>query len=150
MLLGIISDTHGLLRPGVAEAFRDVDRILHAGDIDRPAILEALSEIAPVVAVRGNMDGGWARDIPPTAAVPVGSGAICLLHDLGTLDLTPSVAGFDAVVYGHTHRAAIDRQDGVLYLNPGAAGPRRRHPPSVALLRVTEREMTPEIIVLAE
>lgn len=149
-ILGIISDTHGLLRPEVAEAFAGVSMILHAGDVGRPQVLSALEEIAPVTAVRGNMDGGgWAAPLPPVQAVEVGSLWIYMLHDLAALDLDPVAAGFRMVVSGHTHQPAVNRVDGVLYLNPGSAGPRRfSYPVTVARLAPGDGGLSPEIIRL--
>jgi len=137
-LIGVISDTHGLLRSEVEEAFRGTDVILHAGDIGRPAILEALKSIAPVVAVRGNMDReSWADSLPLTETVEIGSSLIYMLHDLYKLDIDPEAAGFNIVISGHTHRPDVKEKNGILFLNPGSAGPRRYdYPISAALLRI--------------
>lgn len=137
VLVGVLADTHGLLRPGAVEALEGVERIVHAGDVDDPGILERLREVAPVEAVRGNVDrGDWADRLPRTRVVEVGGRVLYVLHRLETLDLDPRAAGFDAVIYGHTHRPAVERRDGVLYLNPGSAGPRRSgRPVCLALLR---------------
>src|ERR1700737_5014619 len=136
--LGVISDTHGLLRPEVAEALRGSDRILHAGDIGAPEILEALARIAPVTAVRGNVDtASWARPLPETEVFEAGGVSIYMLHDRGQLDLKPEAAGFRVVVYGHSHQPKIEEKNGVLYFNPGSAGPRRfRLPVSGGGLRI--------------
>jgi uncharacterized protein len=124
--LGVISDTHGLLRPEAVEALRGSDRILHAGDVGDSEILERLAEVAPVTAVRGNVDtGAWAKSLAETEIVEAGGVSIYMLHDLGQLDLKPEVAGFRVVVYGHSHKPGIEEKSGVLYLNPGSAGPRR-------------------------
>jgi uncharacterized protein len=124
--LGVISDTHGLLRPEAVEALRKSDRILHAGDVGSPDILERLALIAPVTAVRGNVDSGaWAKALPETQVVEAGGASIYMLHDLGQLDLKPEAAGFRIVVYGHSHQPKIEEKNGVLYFNPGSAGPRR-------------------------
>jgi len=124
--IGVISDTHGLLRPEAVEALRGSDRILHAGDIGAPEILEALAKIAPVTAVRGNVDtASWARSLPETEIVEVGGALIYMLHERGQLDLKPEAAGFRVVVYGHSHQPKIEEKNGVLYFNPGSAGPRR-------------------------
>jgi putative phosphoesterase len=124
--LGVISDTHGLLRPEAVEALRGSDRILHAGDVGDSEILERLAEVAPVTAVRGNVDtGAWAKSLAETEIVEAGGVSIYMLHDLGQLDLKPEVAGFRVVVYGHSHKPGIAEKSGVLYLNPGSAGPRR-------------------------
>jgi uncharacterized protein len=124
--LGVISDTHGLLRPEAVEALRGTDRILHAGDLGAPEILERLAQTAPVTAVRGNVDrGAWAQALPETEVVEAGGVSIYMLHDLGQLDLKPEAAGFRVVVYGHSHQPKIEDRNGVLYFNPGSAGPRR-------------------------
>ncbi len=124
--IGVISDTHGLLRREAVEALRGSERILHAGDVGAPEILEALAQIAPVTAVRGNIDAEpWARTLPETEVVEAGGVSIYMLHDLGRLDLEPETAGFRAVIYGHSHQPKIAEKNGVLYFNPGSAGPRR-------------------------
>jgi putative phosphoesterase len=124
--VGLISDTHGLLRAEALEALRGSRYIVHAGDIGDPAILEALSRLAPVTAVRGNNDiGPWARKLPETATLKAGRVCICVVHDLKALDLDPAAEGCAAVVAGHSHQPARARRDGVLYVNPGSAGPRR-------------------------
>ncbi len=137
-LIGVISDTHGLLRSEIAETFKGTDLILHAGDIGRPAIIEALQSIAPVVAVRGNMDREqWADSLPLTEFVEIGSSMIYMLHDLYKLDIDPEAAGFNIVISGHTHLPDVKEKDGILFLNPGSAGPRRYdYPISVAILRI--------------
>jgi putative phosphoesterase len=123
-LVGVISDTHGLLRPEALRALRGSDRILHAGDIGGPAILAALRALAPVTAVRGNNDrDGWARTLPETRVVRLEGVAIYLLHDVHQLDVEPG--RFAVVVAGHSHQPRIERRDGVLFFNPGSAGPRR-------------------------
>ena len=124
--IGLIADTHGLLRPEAVEALRDSDLVIHAGDIGGPAILERLSQIAPVTAVRGNNDkGDWAAALPRTDLVRAGAAFIYVIHDLAELDLDPAAAGCSAVVSGHSHRPTQQRRDGVLFINPGSAGPRR-------------------------
>jgi putative phosphoesterase len=126
MRIGIISDTHGLLRPEATERLAGVDHIVHAGDIGRPEVISALREIAPVTAVKGNIDRGeWAVGYPHTEFVKLGGRVIYVLHNLAELDLDPVAAGVDVVVSGHSHRPKIQTVDGVLYLNPGSAGPRR-------------------------
>jgi putative phosphoesterase len=136
--VGVVSDTHGLLRPEVYDLFKDVDSIIHAGDIDRPSTLEELQSIAPVIAVRGNMDDySWAHELPEREVVEIGSILLYVLHDINRLDLEPSAVGIRIVVSGHSHRPSIREQDGVLYLNPGSAGPNRfRNPVSVAFLDI--------------
>jgi putative phosphoesterase len=126
VIVGVISDTHGLLRPQAVEALRGSDFILHAGDVGAPAILAALAQIAPVTAIRGNVDTEpWARGLAETEVVEMGGVSIYMLHDLGQRDLKPEAAGFRVVVYGHSHRPKIEEKNGVLYFNPGSAGPRR-------------------------
>jgi uncharacterized protein len=149
-LIGVLSDTHGLLRPEALEALRGADGIVHAGDVGDPSILEALRRIAPVTAVRGNVDRGvLARDLPASAVLDAGGASIYVLHNLSDLDLNPRVAGFGVVVSGHTHVPVARESDGVLYLNPGSAGPRRFHlPVSVAMLRVERGVASAEVIEL--
>jgi len=146
-IVGIISDTHGHLRPEVAEAFAGVDLIIHAGDIGNNEVLEALRSIAPVHAVRGNMDGGWAHDLPVTEVVEVGEVLIYVLHDAYLLNLDPAAAGFVAVINGHTHRAAVEKRKGVLFLNPGSASPYSSSG-TVALLRIRGTSLVPEVVTL--
>lgn len=134
--IGLISDTHGLLRQQALEALRGSELILHAGDVGKPEILTALRELAPVVAVRGNVDtSDWARALPETAVAEAGKILLYILHDVHTLDLNPAAAGFHIVVSGHSHQPGKFERDGVLYINPGSAGPRRfQLPVSVARL----------------
>jgi len=123
---GIISDTHGLLRPEAVRALAGSDLIIHAGDVGKPEILDALKSIAPVVAVRGNIDkGAWAEALPATAVAEMGPARIYVLHDVNELDLDPAAAGFGAVVSGHSHKPEHSERSGVLYINPGSAGARR-------------------------
>ncbi|HYJ34423.1 MAG TPA: metallophosphoesterase family protein [Candidatus Binatia bacterium] len=149
-LIGVISDTHGLLRPEALEALRGVEAIVHAGDVGRPDILEELRGIAPVTAVHGNVDrGALIRDLPSTAILDAGGASIYVLHDLAQLDLNPRAAGFGVVVSGHTHAPVIREKDGVLYLNPGSAGPRRFDlPVSIAMLTVVDGAPSAAIIEL--
>ena len=144
--IGIISDTHGLLRPEAERALTGVDHIIHAGDIGRPQIVDAHSRIAPVTAIRGNVDSGeWAREYPDTKLVRLAGKSIYVMHDLKTLQASPG-AGIDVVVSGHSHVPKIDTVGGVLYLNPGSAGPRRfKLPITLATLEVTREGMRPEI-----
>jgi putative phosphoesterase len=148
--LGVISDTHGLLRPEAVEALRGSDRILHAGDIGAPEILEALAKIAPVTAIRGNVDtASWARALPETEIIEVGSVSIYILHDRSRLDLKPEAAGFRVVVYGHSHQPKIEERNGVLYFNPGSAGPRRfSFPVSVGKLTIGAGKVQAELVEL--
>jgi len=150
-IVGVISDTHGLLRPEAVEALAGSDVIFHAGDVGRPDILERLAETAPVHAVRGNTDhGAWAEGLPETEVVTVEGTHIYMLHDVDRLDLDPRASDLDAVVYGHSHRPEISRRDDVLFFNPGAAGHRRfTLPVTVGRLRVAEDgALKPEIIHL--
>ncbi len=150
--IGVVSDTHGLFRPGIARTFTAVDLILHVGDSELPEILDSLREIAPLVAIRGNMDQGrWAEAIPVSKVVAAGDHRIYLVHSLDWMDLSPADAGVSAVVYGHTHLPDIRRHEGILYLNPGSAGPRRQiKPVSVAILRIRGESLDAEIIYLDE
>ena len=125
-MIGLISDTHGLLRPEALAALRGSDLIIHAGDVGQQGIVEQLRSLAPVIAVRGNIDqGDWASQLPVTAIVEVGSARIYVLHDVGQLDLDPAAGKFDIVVSGHSHKPGRMERSGVLYINPGSAGPRR-------------------------
>jgi uncharacterized protein len=137
-LIGVISDTHGLLRPEAVQALAGVELILHAGDVGAPEVLVGLQGVAPVLAVRGNVDrGAWATELPETQVTRMEDAWIYMLHDLHRLDLDPGGGGFSVVISGHSHRAAVTTKGGVLYLNPGAAGPRRfTLPVTVALLEV--------------
>jgi putative phosphoesterase len=146
-IVGVISDTHGYLRPEVAEAFAGVDLIIHAGDIGNHEVLDTLRAIAPVHAVRGNMDGGWAHGLPATEVVEIGEVLIYVLHDAYHLNLDPAVAGFVVVINGHTHRAAVEKRKGVLFLNPGSASPHSSSG-TVALLRIQGTSITPKIVEL--
>lgn len=150
-LVGVISDTHGLLRPEAVEALRGVELILHAGDVGQPDILDRLREIAPVRVVRGNVDNSaWGRSLPMTEVVEVGEVSIYMLHNIDFLDLDPQAARMDVVIYGHSHQPLIQHKKGVMYLNPGSAGTRRFSlPVSVALLRITGKAVEAELITLA-
>jgi len=149
-LIGVISDTHGLLRPEVFKAFIGVDLVLHAGDIGTPEILDQLRSLAPVVAVRGNVDtGDWANAIPESEVTQAGSVYIYMLHDLNEMAVSPADAGFQVVVTGHSHQPLIERREGVLFLNPGSAGPRRfKLPVSVARLTIEGPATIAELIEL--
>jgi uncharacterized protein len=137
MIVGVISDTHGLLRPEAVGALRGVDRIVHAGDIGAPEVLAALAEVAPVTAVRGNNDRGpWAEAIAHTQVVDAGGVLIYVIHDVAELDVDPAAGGFGVVIAGHSHRPRNELRDGVLWFNPGSAGPRRFTLP-IALGRLT-------------
>ena len=150
ILIGVISDTHGLLRPEALEALRGSEHIIHAGDVGAPEILEALATIAPVTAIRGNIDKTvWARKLAETEVVELDGISIYVLHDLATLDLKPEAAGFSVVISGHSHVPKQDTRNGVLYLNPGSAGPRRfKLPVSVARVTIRDGKIESEIVVL--
>jgi putative phosphoesterase len=149
-IIGVISDTHGLLRPEAVEALRGSDRILHAGDVGTPEILQGLAKIAPVTAICGNVDTEpWAQRLPMAEVVEAGGISIYMLHDLAQLDLKPEAAGFRVVVYGHSHQPKIEEKNGVLYFNPGSAGPRRFHlPVSVGRLMVEGGKVRAELVEL--
>jgi uncharacterized protein len=146
--IGVISDTHGLLRPEAVAALKNSDYIIHAGDIGDPAILDKLNEIAPVTAVRGNVDrGAWARRIPQMNVLEVSGRSIYVLHILGELDLKPEAAGFAAVIFGHSHMPKQETKNGVLYFNPGSAGPKRfNFPVSVGKLAVCLGQIESQIL----
>jgi uncharacterized protein len=152
MLIGVISDTHGLLRPEAIAELQGVDHILHAGDIVDPRILHRLREMAPVTAIRGNVDtSGPCSLLPPTEAVELDSCLFYLIHSIHDLDLHPAAAGIGVVVSGHSHKPSIEWRDGVLYLNPGSAGPRRFSLPiTLARITLTNGHPEPTIITLTE
>jgi putative phosphoesterase len=149
-IVGVISDTHGLLRAEAFEALRGSDRILHAGDVGAPEILKELAKIAPVTAVRGNVDRAeWAQGIPKSELVEIGGVSIYLLHIREELDLNPAAAGIGAVVFGHSHVPSQEEKRGVLYFNPGSAGPRRfKLPVTVGKLIVEDGAIRSEIVEL--
>lgn len=138
MLIGLISDTHGLLRPEALVALRGVDRIIHAGDICTAEVLDNLAKIAPVTAVRGNNDrGAWAQPVPERETVEIDGVKLHILHDLHELDIDPQTEGVKVVISGHSHRPSSKMDGGVLYVNPGSAGPRRfRLPISLGFLEI--------------
>lgn len=150
MLLGIISDTHGLLRPEAMLALQGVALIIHAGDVGQPDVLANLKRIAPVFAVRGNVDTApWAQELPATAVVEAGAATLYVLHNLDDLDLQPEAAGFHFIISGHSHQPAQAERDGVIYLNPGSAGPRRFHlPVTLARLNLANRPWKAEFVEL--
>ncbi|MES2536619.1 MAG: metallophosphoesterase family protein [Pseudomonadota bacterium] len=137
--IGLISDTHGVLRPQALHALRDVRHIIHAGDVGTPEILQQLAQIAPVTAVRGNNDqAAWASVLPVSITLVISDVTFHVLHDLKELDLEPPAMGFQVVISGHSHKPSINTKEGVLYVNPGSAGPRRfKLPVSVALLEMS-------------
>jgi hypothetical protein len=151
LLLGVISDTHGLLRPQAIDALRGCDLIIHAGDVGRPDVLAPLRALAPLHVVRGNVDyGDWAERLPATARVDADGQVFHVLHNIAELALDPAAAGVAAVVYGHSHKPSIETRDGVLWLNPGSAGPRRFSLPiTLARVRVAGSKLFPEIVTLA-
>lgn len=148
MNIGVISDTHGLLRREALEALRGSERIIHAGDVGDPEILAQLSSIAPVTAVRGNIDkGSWARKLKQSEVVEADEVLIYVLHNLDDLDLKPEAAGFSAVIYGHSHVPKQETRNGVLHFNPGSAGPRRfKLPITVGRLIIERKTVRAEII----
>ena len=150
MIVGVISDTHGLLRPEAFAALRGSDYIIHAGDVGDPAILDKLAGIAPVTAVRGNVDHGtWAQKIPSTNVLEIGEVSIYVLHSVQELDVKPDAARFAAVVYGHSHVPTQEIKNGLLYFNPGSAGPRRfKLPVSVGRLTIKNGEIDARILQL--
>lgn len=149
MNLGLISDTHGLLRPEALEALRDCALIVHAGDIGAAEVLRGLEALAPVVAVRGNNDrDGWATGIPEQRIVEAAGARLLLLHDLADLPAT-ATEGVDAVICGHSHRPRIERREGVLFINPGSAGPRRfKLPVTLALAQISAERIDARIVNL--
>ena len=148
--VGLISDTHGLLRPEALAFLRGSDFIVHAGDVGDAGVIEALRALAPVSVVRGNNDTGpWANGIAETEELQVGDVSIYVLHNLAELDLDPVAAGFQVVVSGHSHHPLVERRDGVLYVNPGSAGPRRfKLPIAVAELQIVGRSVDARIVPL--
>jgi len=148
--LGVISDTHGLVRPEAKTLLSGCDHILHAGDITGPEVLEALATIAPVTAVRGNNDkGSWARRLRETERVKFGEVWIYVIHDLSQLDLDLAATGIDVVICGHSHKSKIEERNGVLFVNPGSAGPRRfKLPVSMAELTIDDGLVSARIIQL--
>jgi putative phosphoesterase len=145
--IGVISDTHGLLRPEAEQHLAGVAHIIHAGDIGRPEIIAALQRIAPVIAIRGNVDtADWAASYPATRTLKLGGHSIHVVHDVHDLALDPHAKGIEIVISGHSHKPRIESVDGVLYLNPGSAGPRRFSlPVTLAILELTGSGMRPVI-----
>jgi putative phosphoesterase len=149
-MIGVISDTHGLLRPGAIDALRGVEHILHAGDVGDASILDSLRNVAPVTAIRGNIDvGGPCSHLPATEVVTLDGHTFYMLHDRQALDLDPVAAGFSAVISGHSHKPLIEWRHGVLYMNPGSAGPRRfALPVSIGLLTIGADGLQPRLVTL--
>lgn len=152
MRIGVISDTHGLLRPEALVALQGCERIIHAGDIGKPQVLAALAEIAPLDVIRGNIDSGdWASELPEVLELNHGGVRIYVLHDLKTLDIDPAARGIGVVISGHSHKPQIQHRNEVLYLNPGSAGPRRfKLPISLALLDIDNGKARAEMVLLAD
>ena len=150
--IGIVSDTHGLLRSEFASVFAGVDLIIHAGDIGGLPVMTTLKKIAPLTAVYGNTDkSSWAKDLSATEVVSTGGVNIYVLHNLADLNIDPAAAGFAAVIYGHTHQQMQETRGGVLYFNPGSAGPRRYSlPASVGIMTIDNSHISGEIITLPE
>jgi putative phosphoesterase len=148
--VGIISDTHGLLREEAVQALEGVDLIIHAGDIGSRDVVDELEKVSPVIAVRGNCDRGkWADKYPEAETVKIGNKTILVLHDLNKLDIEPEKAGFDIVISGHSHKAKQEEKGGILYINPGSAGPRRFSLPiSIAQITIDSQEIGVSFITL--
>lgn len=151
-IIGVISDTHNLLRPEAVDALQGSEHIIHAGDVGAPEIIEKLAAIAPVTAIRGNVDKGvWARKLPETEVVEIAGISIYVLHDLAQLDLKPEAAGFAVVICGHSHVPKQETRNGVLYFNPGSAGPRRfKLPVTIGMLTIREGSVNGEIIPILD
>lgn len=151
MKIGVISDTHGLVRPEAIAALQGTDLILHAGDIGSPSVLDALNDLAPVIAIRGNNDqGDWAENIPETQEIQMADVAIYMLHDLKQLSFDPEERDIRVVISGHSHKPQVQESNGVLFLNPGSAGRRRfKLPITVAALHIENRQPSAEIVDLA-
>lgn len=152
-LIGVVSDTHGLFRPQLQTLLKGVDYIVHAGDVGGAWVLQKLQQIAPVLAVRGNTDtpSMIPEGLPGTAILQTQKSALFLLHNIGDLDIDPEAAGLNVVIYGHTHVPLIEYKKGILYFNPGSAGPRRfRLPISVGLLRINGTDLDPEIFEIRD
>jgi uncharacterized protein len=149
-LVGLISDTHGLMRREALDALQRADLIIHAGDVGDPAVLNSLARVAPLRAIRGNNDKRtWAARLPATEVIELGPHSIYVLHNLAELDLDPASAGFTIVVSGHSHRPVVERRGGILFVNPGSAGPRRfRLPVTVGRLRLHLKGCEAEIVKL--
>ena len=148
--IGIISDTHGLVRPEALDALKGVEQIIHAGDIGNLDVLHKLQTIAPVVAVRGNHDQGqWAERVPVTKVVKMGTHRFYVLHELAHIDVDPAVSAFSVVIFGHSHKPVAEKRNDVLYLNPGSAGPRRfRLPVTLARLHISGQTIESECVEL--
>ncbi len=152
IVIGVISDTHGLLRPEAIAALQGSDRIIHAGDVGDRAILDRLSQIAPTTAVRGNIDKEpWAHKLPETEVAEVGGISIYILHDISKLDFKPEAAGLKAVVYGHSHIPKQEMRKGILFFNPGSAGPRRfKLPVTIGRLVIENHQVHAELVQIID
>ncbi|MCQ4315684.1 metallophosphoesterase [Stutzerimonas zhaodongensis] len=150
MRIGIISDTHGLLRPEALAALQGCERLIHAGDIGKPQVLEALEELATLDAIRGNVDSGdWAVAIPETLDLRIGGLRVYIIHDVKTMEIDPVAEGIDVVISGHSHQPKIEQVNDVLYLNPGSAGRRRfKLPISLALLDIEDGQPRAQLVTL--
>lgn len=148
--IGVISDTHGTLKPEVIEALEIADYILHAGDVGGADVLKALQRLAPTHCVRGNMDGGsWSKTLPPSDMFELGGKIFYLVHDLETMDIEPAAAGVEVVISGHTHQSALRHDNGILYLNPGSATyGRRGDPSSLGWIEISNGQIYPRILSL--
>jgi uncharacterized protein len=149
-LIGLISDTHGLVRPQALQALRGVDLIIHSGDIGKPEVLQSLKTIAPLVAIKGNIDrDNWARPLPETKALKIGAIRIYVIHNVNDLDFNPAARVFNVVISGHSHKPSIVTREGVLFVNPGSAGPRRfKLPVALGKLHLHGHEVTAELVEL--
>jgi putative phosphoesterase len=148
--VGLISDTHGLLRPEALAALKGSELIIHAGDIGKPEVLQSLKSIAPVMAIRGNNDReSWAKKIPDVLHLQVNGAWLFIIHNVNDLEVDPGAEGFNAVISGHSHKPGITNSDGVIFLNPGSAGPRRfKLPVALARLRIQGEKVNPKIVEL--
>jgi uncharacterized protein len=149
-LIGLISDTHGLVRPQALQALQGVDLVIHAGDIGTPEVMDALKRIAPLVAIKGNNDrGSWARSLPDTKLVKISAAQLYVIHNVKELDCDPVARGIQVVISGHSHKPSVVHREGVLYVNPGSAGPRRfKLPVAVGKLHMNRLNVKAEIIEL--
>lgn len=149
-VIGLISDTHGLLRPQALAALEGVDLIIHAGDIGKVEVLQGLEAVAPLIAIKGNVDiGGWANPLPETKALEIGDVRLYVIHNVNELDFNPAARGYRVVISGHSHRPSVVTRDGVLFVNPGSAGPRRFNlPVAMGKLRVDDRDVMAKIVCL--
>jgi putative phosphoesterase len=150
--VGIISDTHGYLDALAIKSLMGVDLIVHAGDIDTPEVFNVLQKVAPVTAVRGNMDRGpWSDKLPTTELITIDKTILFALHDVNRLDLDPAAAGIHAVIYGHSHRPHLETKNGIVFINPGSASqPRHNHPPTVAIVSLRDGSLDVEFVGLGE